>query len=256
MEVLECLNNCNFPLERKSADTSSNIYGKQLIEFCQGNDLFIVNGRLGEDSINPRLTCKDSGTIDYFICSSKLVQYLNDFSVFNCSTLFSDLHSAISLNINVQYAQKNTTNHDHSNAKERIKLWDCDKVHLFEANCDRLKIQSISDQLECMSHNSISKTEIDTVVKDFECLFQTTSNATFGTKKKNKNSNTTNNNKPWYNFECKAARNTYHKIRKLYNKYKSEHYKNLLKTVSKSYKTTINRSTKGIKARKLKNYVD
>ena len=146
--------------------------------------MFIVNGRLGEDSINPRLTCKDSSTIDYFICSSKLVHYLNDFSVFNFSPLFSDSHSAISLNINVQYAQKNTTNHDHSNAKERIKLWDCDKAHLFEANCDRLKIQSISDQLECMSHNSISKTEIDTVVKDIECLFQTTSNATFGTKKK------------------------------------------------------------------------
>ena len=250
MEVLECLNSCNFPLERKSADTSSNIYGKQLIEFCQGNDLIIVNGRLGEDSINPRLTCKDSSTIDYFICSSKLVHYLNDFSVFNFSPLFSDSHSAISLNINVQYAQKNTTNHDHSNAKERIKLWDCDKAHLFEANCDRLKIQSISDQLECMSHNSISKTEIDTVVKDIECLFQTTSNATFGTKKI-KNSNTTNNNKPWYNFECKAARNTYHKIRKLYNKYKSEHYKNLLKTVSKSYKTTINRSIKRYKNEKI-----
>ena len=88
---------------------------------------------------------------------------------------------------------------------------------------DRLKIQSISDQLEYMSENSISKTEIDTVVKDIECLFQNTSNTTFGTKKKN--TNTTNNNKPLYNFEFKAARNTYHKLRKLYNKYKSEHYK-------------------------------
>ena len=34
----------------------------------------------------------------------------------------------------------------------------------------------------------------------------------------------------------------YHKIRRLYNKYKTEHYKNLLKVFSKQYKNTISKN--------------
>ena len=40
-------------------------------------------------------------------------------------------------------------------------------------------------------------------------------------------------NKPWFNRECKNARNIYHKIRRLYNKYKTNHFKNLLKLLVK-----------------------
>ena len=45
--------------------------------------------------------------------------------------------------------------------------------------------------------------------------------------------------KPWFNRECRGARDTYHNVRKLYNKHKTPHLKNLLKDVSKTYKVTI-----------------
>ena len=35
LEVMHCLDENNFPLDRHSADTTINVYGKQLIEFCQ-----------------------------------------------------------------------------------------------------------------------------------------------------------------------------------------------------------------------------
>ena len=35
--------------ERKSADTSVNVYGYQMLDFCKSNVLFILNGRFGED---------------------------------------------------------------------------------------------------------------------------------------------------------------------------------------------------------------
>ena len=70
-QVLNCLSQSNFPTERKSADYSTNYYGKQLLEFCQGNDLFIINGRIGHDSIDPKATCTERSTVDYFILKRK-----------------------------------------------------------------------------------------------------------------------------------------------------------------------------------------
>ena len=47
------------------------------------------------------------------------------------------------------------------------------------------------------------------------------------------------NHRKRFNSECYKARNSYHRIRKLYNKYKSNYYKDLLKQVSKEYKNKM-----------------
>ena len=57
-------------LERMSSDIHRNDYGYKLIELCKNNNLYIVNGRIGET----KLTCKDSSTVDYIICSAFLFQ--------------------------------------------------------------------------------------------------------------------------------------------------------------------------------------
>ena len=57
-------------LERMSSDIHRNDYGYKLIELCENNNLYIVNGRIGET----KLTCKDSNTVDYIICSAFLFQ--------------------------------------------------------------------------------------------------------------------------------------------------------------------------------------
>ena len=51
------------------------------------------------------------------------------------------------------------------------------------------------------------------------------------------------------------ARNSYHKIRRLYNRFKTDHFKNLLKTVSKNYKHVISKNVrrhKNVTAEKLR----
>ena len=61
---------------------------------------------------------------------------------------------------------------------------------------------------------------------------------------------------PWFNRNCKKARNEYHKIRKQYNRNKSSENKNLLKATSKEYKNTIKQSVSRFKSKrvyKLKN---
>ena len=70
MHVLRFLKSLNIPTERKNADLHTNSYGYQLIEFCKNNDLFILNGRVGDDVNPPKLTCKNSSTVDYVISTA------------------------------------------------------------------------------------------------------------------------------------------------------------------------------------------
>ena len=58
IDILLTLQRCNIPLERHSADLMTNTLGI-LIEFCKSNDLFVLNGRIGEECIAQKPTCKD-----------------------------------------------------------------------------------------------------------------------------------------------------------------------------------------------------
>ena len=53
--------------------------------------------------------------------------------------------------------------------------------------------------------------------------------------------------KPWFNFNCRKARNMYHVARKLYNKNKTEINRLRLKQVNKEYKSTLFKNQKQYK---------
>jgi hypothetical protein len=48
-------------------DSVKNHYGSRLLDLCKGNDLFIINGRIGNDKDIGKLTCKNSSVVDYVI---------------------------------------------------------------------------------------------------------------------------------------------------------------------------------------------
>ena len=102
--------------------------------------------------------------------------------------------------------------------------------------------------------------DVNKVVSSIEALFVSASKTTFGLKRGKRDSNSYRQNKhmnkKWFNQECRNARNTYHYIRKQYNMYKTVHYKNRLKNVSKLYKRAISKNVtiyKNEKISKLKN---
>ena len=55
---LVALDKLEIPRQRNSMDTVKNCYGNKLLELCRGNTLFLLNGRVGEDQHEGRLTCK------------------------------------------------------------------------------------------------------------------------------------------------------------------------------------------------------
>ena len=137
------------------------------------------------------------------------------------------------------------TNQQQENSSSKLKLWDDRKRDLFLKNIKANEVQNIMTSLENLKPNNVSQTSINNVVEKIETLFTTTAKQSFGTKTilSNKNKNC----KKWFDKECREARNTYHNVRKLYNKHKNTYFKSLLKTVSKEYKNKISKNIRKFK---------
>jgi len=53
------------------------------VNLCKQNNLYIANGRIGEDKNVGKTTCNDSSVIDYLILSSNSFQIIRDFDILN-----------------------------------------------------------------------------------------------------------------------------------------------------------------------------
>ena len=82
-------------LSRSNADHRKNTYGKQLIELCKINNLFICNGRLNTDVIG-KATTTDGSMIDYMLANPTILTKVEKFFVHDFDALFSDKHCRVS----------------------------------------------------------------------------------------------------------------------------------------------------------------
>lgn len=239
--ILSKLEEYGVPLERRSADSTTNTYGLQLIELCKSNDLFILNGRLGTDRQNPKTTCKDRSTIDYCISNVNLIQRINNFCIQEFSSLYSDSHCGVTLTVKSVY-QPSSQAENKPSPNPRLKLWKQENADSFLANFDSHKLSQINIVLNSLKQKqTVSKSDIDNVTCDIEDVFHNACEGAFGMYTPCEKA-PTRPNKPWFNTECRLARNSYHKTRRLYNRFKTDHYKYLLKTVSKKYKCVISKN--------------
>ena len=245
-ELSYCFEYNNVPLKRKSADTSTNAHGYQMLDFCKSNDLFILNGRFGEDKISPKLTCKDSSTVDYFISSAYNFAHIAALKVFDFSPLYSDAHCPITLHIGK--CPQTIPPYKEINAcitpKMKMKLWDKEKKDLFTQNLNRSFIADIDALLNVLlSAENVTVSDISSVMNDINDTFLNTCETTFGFSKSTPHK-IDKPVRPWFNAECHQARNAYNKIRRLYNKNKTLHNKNMLKNLSKRYKSTLSKNAR------------
>jgi hypothetical protein len=68
-------------------DKGKNPYGNLLLYLCRGNDLFIVNGRIG-DNKEGNLTCRNASVVDYTICSSEFLKNIVNMSILDFQGYF------------------------------------------------------------------------------------------------------------------------------------------------------------------------
>ena len=79
------------PRIRENKDLVKNRYGTLLLEFCKGNNFFILNGRLDGDK-HGNYTCKNVSVVDYCICNASFVNIFVTLKVLEFLKLFSDVY--------------------------------------------------------------------------------------------------------------------------------------------------------------------
>ena len=95
---LAILDALNIDRKRKSMDGGKNRSGNILLELCRGNNLFIVNGRIGGDYVEYRkLTCKNSIVLFavIFVRHALKKKYFCILKVVDFPRLYSDVHSPL-----------------------------------------------------------------------------------------------------------------------------------------------------------------
>lgn len=251
IKILKFFETYKIPLNRTTADYNINAYGSSLLEFCKNNNFFILNGRIGSDYADPKLTCKERSTVDYFLSTANVFEYLKNFQVLEFDNLFSDAHCAVSLTLtlkcNVKLGEPSV---QHKNI-ERPVYWRSDEAEKFKEKIDILKVSNIEINLDrLIDADDITETQVNEIVGSINVLFENCAKESFGSKII-KNKNKYSSFKPWFNRSCANARNIFHKTRKMYNTHKTDFNKSLLKSVSKNYKNTLSKNFKHFKTERI-----
>ena len=211
-----------------------------------------MNGRIGYDKNQPKVTCKERSTLDYFLSSVYCFVFLHDFIIHEHSELYSDVHCPLSLTLSVDWQTKSKQNDNEKPlfSETKVRNWDSRKAEKYLENFDILRVAKIETSLDQLSGNGyISIDNVNDIITCIGNLFKTCSKDTFGEKKtvfpkfKDKV-------KLWFYLDCRNARNLYHRCRRMYNKHKTNYYKNILKIVSKKYKRTLTKNYRNIRKTK------
>lgn len=79
-----------------------------------------MNGRVNGDKIG-MFTCRQSSVVDYFLCTYDMLGYIISLHVLEFSSLYSDVHSPVALNVNFKIDINELDEKELSNGKCDIK---------------------------------------------------------------------------------------------------------------------------------------
>ena len=231
--------NSTVSLQRTSKDKKMNNYGYKMLDFCKCNSLFILNGRVGQDKNSGSCTCKDSSTVDYFLCSANILPLIIDFSVDDFCPTLSDVHCPVSLKLMSRSFNKHNTRADNLTKSETIKQWDPNKKDNFMFNFSLDELDRINEQILAAKNKELTQCEINSICDNFNSLITSCAEKSFGksyTKIDNCDKAPT-----WFNRDCKKARKQFHRAKYQYKLRKNVENKHRLKTASTFYKSQLKR---------------
>ncbi|CAG2239754.1 unnamed protein product [Mytilus edulis] len=171
----------NLTRKRNNKDKCKNRFGNQLLDFCKGNNLFIMNGRTTKDR-EGKLTCRNASVVDYCISNVSFLQNFLNFEILDFSSLYSDVHSPLLLSIKCLILDKETNDGIDNGKDEKIKKWDPSKSLLFQENIDTEMIAILMKEIE--DTKNLTQLSINSMVHKIGKSLLDSAKKTFGTKKK------------------------------------------------------------------------
>ena len=235
----ENLKTLNIPIDRTSKCTKINSRGRRLLDTCKNNNIYILNGRYGNDKLVGNFTFKDSSEIDYTICFLGILRLLTNFEIIELDPLFSDGHALQTFDLTILSANSHISSENVTqNIKETAKYtWHEQNKNVFVRNLNPDLINEITTALDNAPQSNF-KTFINEISTKISDIFANSAEKSL--QKKQLGNASQNHKLPWYGPQCTNARNKYNVARKTYQIHKSNINKTKLKRASKHYKQTMN----------------
>ena len=194
--------------------------------------MFICNGRLDKDRLIGQFTFRKTSVIDYTLGTIDALRLIDQFSIFETDTIYSDGHSILSHAFAPSNSATNEDNHVTGNSSR--PKWDDSYSNIFCKNIDTEELKSVSSILDSTSS---AEDRVNRATESIAKLFSDASNRNFPMHNKKKLCQ----KKPWFGPLCRSARKKYHAAKKYYNSCQSSINMHRLKEASKSYKKTMNK---------------
>ena len=213
--------NSNVKRERISDDTNVNESGKELLNICKLNELFIFNGRIGA-SPECSYTCntpQGSSVVDYIIGDGCILSYADTFHVNEASPL-SD-HSSITVHMNCLCRSNSDAKLDDWKTSVRY-IWNNNNAEMYRNNICRdevvLALNDIADQV----HDTDSVNVINEITQQLQDVILTSAEHCRKSTVANKNKIVKPQRSKWYDTECEKQRQLYNRYRNIYSRCKCE----------------------------------
>ena len=228
---LECL---NILKDRRSQDSHVNNHGHRLLDLCRNNNLFILNGRLGQDRGIGRFTFRNASVIDYMLATAPVLEKLTNFEILEVDPIFSDGHSQLSATLTItRPKQKEPIKTD----KKQSPRWDDRYIDQF---CRNINPESIDEIKDLLNIPIPTKESVNKATDMMANIFQNSRDISFPLKKTHSfHQQNKTKNKPWFGPKCKLARKKYHLAKRLHKTVNSTASKQNLNQRSKDYKRTM-----------------
>lgn len=215
-----------------------NSYGKKMVEICRNNQVYIFNGRLGDDCNIGQYTTTFNTTIDYFIGTPFVMHSVKKFRILEYDALLSDVHCGLHTELkfcttrNIISVPTNTQGVRQSCIKPG--KWNTDKSNEYERNIDKEKVNSLVTKIDDLT--------VDEIHKELQQILIEPALVTFPQHKKKTYTKKSNNaTLESYDFQCLKGRKQYHKARQKYNLHKNRANFDQMITASRKYKVELKR---------------
>ncbi|MCU7800906.1 MAG: reverse transcriptase family protein [gamma proteobacterium symbiont of Lucinoma myriamae] len=180
--------------------SSSNEYGKRLLDMCKELQLRILNGRTMGD-LNGKLTCykwNGSSTVDYGLVESDILQNVEFFKVHDLMGHLSD-HCIISLGFKCKFKCNVTESHGIYELKPNF-CWNSQSEYIFKAT---LSSDDIMGKINNILHTD-KNTDIEEMTESVNNVLNSAAESALRKKKLSKNSS--KKKKKWFDRDCFTLR--------------------------------------------------
>lgn len=152
---------------RNSRDSKLDTRGKELLNFCIGNNLRILNGRMLGDSFG-NFTCFNvhgQSVVDYVVASEEILRQVITFKVSSFNPMLSDTHCKLSFRVLASYVGLHSTYTCNSlRSMPQQYIWNSDSDNMFSTYFTNI---DVSNKLVEFNRSCVNS-DIDTCCSNFE----------------------------------------------------------------------------------------